>query len=104
MPLAPDTNGYCRSRLQLQRGSLMISRRARKAARSWSDHPLGSSARVVVLIAVSIAALLFLDSTRLLAEEERPPFLTMEDQRRCIVKDENCFNWIYQKALIGRLV
>jgi TPR repeat protein len=58
----------------------------------------------VVLIAVSLAALLFLDSTRLLAEEERPPFLTMEDQRRCIVQDENCFNWIYQKALIGRLV
>jgi TPR repeat protein len=58
----------------------------------------------VVLIAVNVAALLFLDSTTLLAEEERPPFLTMEDQRRCIVQDKNCFNWIYQKALIGRLV
>src|SRR5512140_3309773 len=36
--------------------------------------------------------------------EQRPPFLTMEDQRRCIVQDDNCFKWIYQKALVGRIV
>jgi TPR repeat protein len=38
------------------------------------------------------------------AAEVRPPFLTMEDQRRCIGHDAVCLKWIYQKALISRIV
>src|SRR5262245_15942926 len=80
----------------------MISYLTRSAP--WSDRPHGRNAHHIGLIAVSVAGLLFVGSTTLIAEEERPPFLTMEDQRRCIVQDDNCFKWIYQKALIGRLV
>ncbi len=38
------------------------------------------------------------------AAEQRPPFLTLEDQRRCIEQDANCLKWIYQKEFIRPIV
>lgn len=82
----------------------MFFNRARKATKACIDHPRGRRAYHVLLIVTGLAALSFVDAATAIAEEQRPPFLTMEDQRRCIVNDENCFRWIYQKALIGRVV
>ena len=101
MPLTPDTDAAAIPAQRLLRVLGMISLQTPSALRACSGHPLGRIANHVALIAVGAAALLLLASTKSLAEEERPPFLTMEDQRRCIVQDDNCFRWIYQKALVG---
>ena len=63
-----------------------------------------SAVQRAVPAVAGFAALLLLDVTMVKAAEQRPPFLTMEDQRRCIVQDDNCLRWIYQKALIGKIV
>ena len=53
-----------------------------------------SAVQRAVPAVAAFAALLLLDVTMVKAAEQRPPFLTMEDQRRCIVQDDNCLRWI----------
>ena len=60
--------------------------------------------RGLLSIAASVFAMPLVLAQGVIAEEQRPPFLTMEDQRRCIVNDEGCFKWIYQKTLIAGVV
>jgi len=61
--------------------------------------------RIAILAAAAVTALLGLHGRAASAAEQRPPFLTLEDQRRCIGRTtDECLNWIRQKEFIRSIV
>jgi hypothetical protein len=58
-----------------------------------------------IIVATAVVALLGFRVGTLRAAEQRPPYLTLEDQRRCIGQTtDECMNWIKQKEFIRSIV